>query len=186
MASEMGLEGLTIGALASDLGLSKSGLFAHFRSKERLQLDVLDAAAEQFRVQVFLPALSVARGEPRLNAIFDNWLSWAEGLPGGCLFLAGALEWDDRSGAVRDRLVDWFEALEKGLARAAELAVQQGHLRAEVEPQQFAFDMHAIAIKFHINRRLLRSDSARSRAQHSFARLVASLRPLPPGVDTRV
>lgn len=172
MAGEVGLEGLTIGALASALGLSKSGLFAHFKSKERLQLDVLDAAAEQFRSRVFLPSLAARRGQPRLRAIFQNWLGWAEELPGGCLFLAGALEWDDRQGAVRQRLVDWFDALEQGLTRAVALAIEEAHFRADLDAVQFAFEMHGIAMKFHVDRRLLRSSRAHAQAVRAFDRLL--------------
>src|SRR5512132_1431572 len=102
LATQIGLEGLTIGRLATDLGLSKSGLFAHFHSKEALQIQVLDAAAERFVEKVVRPAVRQPRGEPRVMALCDQWLAWAKTTsgPGGCLFVAAAAEFDDRAGAV--------------------------------------------------------------------------------------
>lgn len=174
LASQVGLGGLTIGALSSDLGLSKSGLFAHFLSKEKLQLDVLDAAAEHFRLVVFLPALTVPRGLPRLKSIFENWLTWVRSkeLPGGCIFLAGALEWDDREGPVREKLVGWFQALHVGLTRAVELAMEEKHFRSDLDAEQFANDMHGIVMKYHLDARLVRNDKAPARARAAFERLV--------------
>src|SRR5687767_9089309 len=107
LASRLGLEGLTIGRLAEDLELSKSGLFAHFQSKEALQVEVLRHAGERFVEEVIRPALKAPRGEARLKALFTRWLEWARGksLPGGCLFVAAATELDDKEGPVRDELV---------------------------------------------------------------------------------
>ncbi len=174
LASSLGLEGVTIGELASDLGLSKSGLFAHFKSKEKLQLDILDAAAEHFRSKVFLPALQLPRGRPRLERIFQNWLDWVSSreIPGGCIFLAGALEWDDRGGPIRERLVSWFRASEAGTERAVQLAIDEGHLLPELSAAQFAFEMHGIVMKYHLDARLLRSEVARRRAEAAFSRLL--------------
>lgn len=173
LASSVGLESVTIGDLASALGLSKSGLFAHFKSKERLQLAILDAAADHFRTRVFVPALSVSRGETRLVAIFEDWLRWVTSpeLPGGCIFLAGALEWDDREGPVRERLVSWFGALTHGLEKAAGLAIECGDFRADLDPTQFAFEMHAVVMKYHVDARLLRHPSALQHAQRAWHRL---------------
>lgn len=174
LASGVGLEGLTIGELARDLGLSKSGLFAHFRSKEQLQLDVLDAAAEHFRRLVFHPALQVPRGRPRIESIFEHWLGWvlSEELQGGCIFLAGAAEWDDREGPVRERLVSWFAALDRGLSKAVRLAIDEGHFANEVDPLQFASEWHGIVMKYHLDVRLLRSPAAEAHARHAFEGLV--------------
>ena len=106
-ASERGLEGLSIGGLAKEAGLSKSGLFAHFSSKENLQIQVLETAVHRFVETVISPALRERRGIPRIRALFDNWLGWDRdaGLPGGCIFISTANELDDRPGPVRDRLV---------------------------------------------------------------------------------
>src|SRR5690349_8527699 len=104
LARSVGLDGITIGTLASETGLSKSGLFAHFQSKEKLQLEILELAAAQFTDEVFRPALAKPRGIPRLRAIFDRWLAWGQ-KPGGCLFIAASAELDDQPGPVRDELV---------------------------------------------------------------------------------
>src|SRR3989442_4726407 len=108
LASQVGLTGLTIGALADHLRLSKSGLFAHFRSKEALQIQVLEHAAASFVEAVVRPALQQPRGEPRMRALFERWLEWeqAEALPGGCVFVAAASELVDRPGPARDRVVE--------------------------------------------------------------------------------
>lgn len=178
LAGVVGLAGLTIGELATQLGLSKSGLFAHFKSKENLQLMVLDAAAEHFAARVFRPALKAPRGEPRIHALFENWLRWTSSreLPGGCIFLAGAAEWDDQEGPVRDRLVEWFEKLNQSLARAASIAVEEGHFPKDLDTAQFAYDLHAIVLKYHLQARLLRSPDALSRAGDAYHRLLAATR----------
>src|SRR5512140_581658 len=117
LASELGLEGLTIGRLAEALELSKSGLFAHFGSKEALQVAVLDRAGERFAEVVVRPALAAPRGEARLRALFERWLAWPRevALPGGCIFVQAASELDDRPGAARDRLAalerEWLETI---------------------------------------------------------------------------
>jgi AcrR family transcriptional regulator len=179
IASLEGLGSLTIGSLAEDLGLSKSGLFAHFKSKERLQLEVLEAAASNFTLEVFHPALVKARGLPRLRAIFDNWLGWIQSNQsrGGCVFIAAAMEWDDREGEVRDAVVDWMQKLHAGLVRATELAVQAGDLRADVDVDGFANDVHGIALKYHLGARLMRLPTAVPEARASFERLVQSCAP---------
>src|SRR5690242_16674372 len=106
MATEVGLEGLTIGALASDLDMSKSGLFAHFRSKEELQMQVIERQREKFVDEVVRPVLSVPGGEPRVRALFERWLAWRGSQPGGCFFANASFELDDRPGPVRDRLAE--------------------------------------------------------------------------------
>src|SRR5689334_16696408 len=106
LASTDGINGLTLGRLAESVGMSKSGLFAHFRSKEELQLRVLEAVIEQFREEVVRPALQKPRGIPRLQALFDGWLVWSDHprTPGGCLMTQAAVELDDQPGAPRDLL----------------------------------------------------------------------------------
>jgi AcrR family transcriptional regulator len=178
LAGQVGLEGLTIGELASDMGLSKSGLFAHFKSKERLQLAVLDAAAQHFVQRVFMPAMKQPRGEPRLRAIFENWLEWirSQELPGGCIFLAGAMEWDDREGAVRDQLVSWFEQLYAGMRKAISLCVEEGHFRDDIDIDQLTSELHGIALKYHLDNRLLRNRRASERARKAYDRLIDAAR----------
>jgi AcrR family transcriptional regulator len=172
VATRVGLEGLSIGELASELGVSKSGLFAHFGSKENLQLAVLDFAASDFRRRVFEPALQQPRGLPRLLAVFDAWLDWAAARErGGCIFLSCAAEYDDRDGLVRDALVAWFEALYRGLERTFALAIAEKHL-AHDDPAQLVSEMHGIVLKFHLDARLLRRVGAREKARTAFARVL--------------
>lgn len=178
LASTLGIEGLTLGVLASSLGLSKSGLFAHFRSREALQVAVLDTAAERFRELVVVPALRAPRGEPRVRVLFDKWLEWgkAKFQPGGCVFVAAAAELDDQPGPVRDKLVqtqkDWLGAL----TQAASIAVEEGHFRKDLDPAQFAFEMYALVLGFHHHSRLLREPGSTKRARVAFERLVESAR----------
>src|SRR5262249_39053825 len=136
LASQLGLEGLTIGRLANDLDLSKSGLFAHFQSKEALQLQVLEHAAARFVETVSRPAVALPRGEPRLRAIFDGWIDWpsSSGLKGGCFFVAAAAELDDRPGPVRDRLVELQRDWLAFLGKAVRIAIAEGHFREDVDP----------------------------------------------------
>lgn len=178
LAARLGLEGLSIGLLAQDLGLSKSGLFAHFGSKEQLQLDVLDLAAELFREAVFDAAWRGASGEAKLARLFENILGWvaARGVPGGDIYLAGAFEWDDVPGAVRQRVVDWFEKFKASLARAVHAAVEQGALRPDVDAELFAFQLHGIFTSFHLEARLLNNPKAPELARRAFEHLLAGAR----------
>ncbi|HEX6201027.1 MAG TPA: TetR/AcrR family transcriptional regulator [Thermoanaerobaculia bacterium] len=177
-ASQVGLEGLTIGSLADEVGLSKSGLFAHFDSKEALQLQVLETAAERFVETVVAPALKEPRGEPRVRALFQHWMEWetAKFQPGGCIFIATAHELDDRPGPVRERLValqrDWLEAL----ATAAKIAIEEGHFRPGLDIRQFASDLYAVILAYHHFSRLLRDPAAEGRARSSFESLLAASR----------
>lgn len=179
VASTVGLEALTIGRLAERVGLSKSGLFAHFKSKETLQIGVLEHARADFIQRVVAPALAAPRGLPRIEALFDRWLEWGRGAPGregGCVFLQAAAEYDDRPGEVRDCLVasqrDWTEALQK----AAALAVEEGHLGAQADPAQFAFELYGLMMSCHFHARLLSDRAAIERARAGFERLIASYR----------
>ena len=178
LATQVGLEGLTIGRLATDLGLSKSGLFAHFRSKEALQIQVLDAAAERFVDEVVKPAVREPRGEPRVRVLFDRWLAWTKtnSGPGGCLFVAAAAELDDRPGPVRDRLV----ALQKGwlemIAIVFRTGVTEGVFRPDLDPEEFAHDLYSVMLGFHHASRLMRDPRAEKRANAAFGRLLAGAR----------
>ena len=178
LATQIGLEGLTIGRLATDLGLSKSGLFAHFHSKEALQIQVLDAAAERFVEEVVRPAVRHPRGEPRMAALFDSWLAWTKSnsVPGGCLFVAAAAELDDRPGPVRDRLV----ALQKGWLEMIAIVYRNGvserQFREDLDADQFAHDLYSVMLGFHHASRLLRDPRAEDRARAAFERLLSSVR----------
>ena len=178
LAGNIGLESVSIGDLAQDLGLSKSGLFAHFRSKERLLLDVLEVAAEHFTARIFRPAAEKPRGEARLVALFELWLKqiYSRELPGGCVFMAGAFEWDDRQGPVRERVVGHFKALHQTLARAARISIDEKQFRADLDVDQFANELHAVLLKYHLEARLLRNRRALLHARKAFQRLLADAR----------
>jgi AcrR family transcriptional regulator len=178
LATRIGIEGLTIGRLAEDLGMSKSGLFAHFRSKETLQLEMLKLAGARMVDSVVKPALAAPRGEPRVRALFERWVAWerSPSLPGGCPFTAASFELDDQSGPVRDFVVqnlrDWLDTL----AGAARIAVQEGHFRADLDCEQFAHDCQGIGLAFVHAARLMRDPRARERAQTAFEALVRAAR----------
>ena len=146
LASVEGLEGLTIGRLADDLKMSKSGLFAHFGSKEELQLATVEEARNRFLGEVFLPALQEERGYPRLVAICRAWLDYVKRgvFPGGCFFAAASFEYDGRPGVVRDAIAatmnQWIDAITK----AIRLAQEEGHLDPSVDPKQLAFEVNAL------------------------------------------
>jgi AcrR family transcriptional regulator len=178
IASRDGLEGLTIGSLSSEMGLSKSGLFAHFGSKEELQCQVLETAARRFQEEVIRPAIAAPRGEPRIRALFDRWLAWANrsDMPGGCVLIAAAVELDDRPGPQRDHLVQAHRGRVAALAKAASLAIEAGHFRRDLDPEQFAFDFYAITLGYHDHNRLLRDPKAEERARTAFESLLASCR----------
>jgi AcrR family transcriptional regulator len=178
LASRDGLEGLSIGGLAGELGLSKSGLFAHFGSKEDLQLAVLREAVARFEATVVRPALRAARGEPRIRALFEHWLDWMAdpAFPGGCILLAASVELDDREGRPRDYLAGTQRLLLETLAKAARLAVEAGHLRADLDCDQFAFEMYALVLARGHWKRLLRDPQADVRARAAFESLIARSR----------
>jgi AcrR family transcriptional regulator len=178
LASRDGLGGLSIGVLAGDLGLSKSGLFAHFGSKEDLQLAVLEEAATRFTDTVMRPAFRAARGEPRIRRLFENWMAWISdpATPGGCVFLAAATELDDREGRPRDFLVGSQRQLVVSLARSARMAVEEGHFAAGLDADQFAFDLYSLLLGCSHWKRLLRDPKAETRARAAFERLVATAR----------
>jgi AcrR family transcriptional regulator len=166
LVSKSGLDGLTIGTLAEATGMSKSGLFAHFGSREELLLAVLAHGQAQFGEVVFQPAMAKPRGLPRLRAMFVNWLDWTESaeLPGGCPMIGGATEFDDKPGAVRDMLAGGQRSWIETLKRAARQAVEEGQLSQDTDPEQIAFEMFGIALVVHHHRRLLGYRKARERA----------------------
>ena len=172
-ASEVGLEGLTVGTLASKAGMSKSGLYAHFGSKEDLQCQVLDAAAALFVDVVMTQTLKQPRGLPRVRKLYSVWLDWAtRELSGGCLFIAAATEYDDREGPVRDRLIHHLRDVLGAIARAGRIAVEEGHFLADLDVEQFAYEFWAILLGYHHYVRLLRREDARQRADQAFERLI--------------
>jgi AcrR family transcriptional regulator len=178
LASSVGLEGLSIGNLAAKLGLSKSGLFAHFGSKDELELEVLRSARRRFEDTVIRPALSAPRGEPRLRALLDHWLKWIENpsMPGGCIFVEAAAELDARPGPQREFLVSSQKEWLAALTRAAVLAIEAGHFREDTDAQQFAYELNSLMLGYHHAKRLLGDTNADSRLRRGFDRLLDSVR----------
>ena len=178
LASRVGLEGLTIGALAAELDLSKSGLFAHFHSKEALQVQVLDHGAGVFVENVVRPALSAPRGEPRMRALFDRWLEWARSTPlsGGCLFVQAAVELDDQPGLARDRLVAYQRQWLDVIATSLQKGIDAGAFRRDADTLQFAHDLYGVMLAYHHASRLLRDPQAETRARRAFDALLAAAR----------
>jgi len=178
LASELGLEGLTLGRLADELDLSKSGLFAHFSSKENLQVQTLDRAAERFSEFVVRPAIAEQGGEKRLRALFERWLEWPRRVrqPGGCIFVAAAAELDDRPGPARDRLVALQREWRATIARVVKRAQELGEFRRDLDAEQLAFELHGVGLACHESVRLLRDPRALERARTAFERLVADAR----------
>jgi AcrR family transcriptional regulator len=174
IVSKAGLDGLTIGTLADATGMSKSGLFAHFGSREELLLAVLAHGQAQFTAVVFQPAMAKARGLPRLKAMFTHWLDWTESaeLPGGCPMIGGASEFDDKPGPVRDMLAGGQRTWIDTLKRTVRQAIEEGQMPDDTDPEQIAFEMFGIALVVHHHRRLLGYPKARARALAALDKLL--------------
>ena len=173
LASEVGFEGLTIGSLAKQTGLSKSGLYAHFDSKEQLQCDVLDAAAAYFVDQVVAPSMKSPRGRARLQRLFELWLEWEEDChSGGCPFVAATVEFDDRPGAVRERLQRHMHDLMDVIAGSVQVAIDEGQFAADTDAKRFAFDVWGILLAYQSFSRLLDQPDAVAQASRSFEALL--------------
>lgn len=179
IACSAGLEGLSIGPLAQAVGMSKSGVFAHFGSREDLQLAVLDAAGERFIAHVLRPALKQPRGLPRLQAIMDAWFDWDRHTEGGCVLLSAASEYDDRPGALRDRLIEHDQRWRQEIGRAIRLAVETGELADDTDPDQMAFELYSIALVVHHDAGLFSFELAAERGRRALERLIRSYAPHP-------
>lgn len=181
LASQIGLEGLSIGALAEITGMSKSGVFAHFGSREELQISVVCEYHERFEREVFYPAMQAARGIPRLQAMFDNWMVQTSAeIDSGCIYISGAVEFDDRTGPVRDALASSVTSWQAALRRAVEQAQEEGHLVKEVDPLQVAFEVHGLILALHYEARFLKAPGAAERARQGFARILERYREADP------
>ncbi|NBU88916.1 MAG: TetR/AcrR family transcriptional regulator [Betaproteobacteria bacterium] len=180
LASRNGLEGLSIGMVAERMHMSKSGVFAHFGSREELQICVIREYHRRFRAEVFEPALQQPRGLPRLRHLFESWVARVSlERISGCIYISGAVEFDDRPGAVRDALEgmvrDWQSALERSIAQS----VQEGHLAAATDAQQLLFEVHGLILALHHDAKFLRMPGAVDRALHAFTRLIERHAALP-------
>ena len=181
-SSQVGLRGITIGGLADSMGMSKSGLFAHFGSKEGLQSAVMDYAADHFTQLVIRPALKEPRGEPRLRRLFERWLGWGGyadyALPGGCIFISVASEFDDAPDTpVRAKVVQTERDLLDTIETIVRGGIADGQFREDADPAAFAHDLLAIVLGYNFSARLMRDDAAVTRAQDAFERLLRHLRP---------
>ncbi len=173
LAAEKGLEGLSMGVLAEALHMSKSGVFAHFGSREALQLCVIREYNDRFAIEVFQPALRQPRGLPRLQSLFQRWVHRvSDEIDSGCLYISGAVEFDDRPGPVRDALVTMVQAWQQALHRAMELSIQVGHLQAQTDTRQLLFEVHGLVLALHHDARFLRQADVLQRAQVAFERVV--------------
>ncbi|WP_310384501.1 TetR/AcrR family transcriptional regulator [Roseateles sp.] len=173
LASHMGLEGLSIGALADVTKMSKSGVFAHFGSREELQIAVVMEYHAKFEEEVFFTAIREARGLPRLRALFERWVGRVSvEVDSGCIYISGAVEFDDRPGPVRDALVamvrDWHAALHKAIV----LAQEAGHLHADADVDQILFELHGLILSLHHDARFMRNPGAVGRAGLGFERAI--------------
>lgn len=181
LASHVGLEGLSIGALAEVARMSKSGVFAHFGSREELQIAVVREYHARFEQEVFFPALRTRRGLPRLRALFERWVRRVSvELDSGCIYISGAVDFDDRPGPVRDALASMVGAWQAALERAIRIAVDEGHLAADTDAQQMLFEIHGLILALHHDARFLRNAGVLERARRGFERVLAHYQPVAP------
>ncbi len=174
LATHIGLEGLSIGALADVTGMSKSGVFAHFGSREELQISVIREYHVRFEQEVFYPAMNAPRGVARLRAMFGNWMQRTSiEIDSGCIYISGAVEFDDRAGPVRDALASsvltWLAAMKRAIEQAKEL----GQLRADVNPEQMLFEIHGLILALHYEARFLQTPGSIDRANAGFDNILA-------------
>ena len=173
LAGQVGLEGLSIGALAEVAGMSKSGVFAHFGSREELQISVVREYHRRFEDEVFYPAMKAARGLPRLRQLFDNWVQRTSvEIDSGCIYISGAVEFDDRPGPVRDALVESVRIWHAAVRRAVASAKQAGHLRPDTDEEQLLMEIHGLILALHYEARFLRNPGCIPRAHLGFDNLL--------------
>lgn len=174
LATQIGLEGLSIGALAEVAQMSKSGVFAHFGSREELQISVVREYHNRFEAEVFQPAMDAPRGLPRLRALFGNWMKRTSvEIDSGCLYISGAVEFDDRPGPVRDALASSVRTWLGAMRRAVEQAKSEGHLVASVNEDQLLFEIHGLILALHYEARFLQAPGSIDRAVRGFDNILA-------------
>lgn len=177
LAQQVGLEGLSIGALAEVAGMSKSGVFAHFGSREELQISVIRAYHDRFAQEVFLPAVAQPRGLPRLQALVDLWMKFTSvEIDSGCLYISGAVEFDDRPGPVREALVAMVQTWHASVRRAIVMARDAGHLRGGMDEGQMLFEMLGVILALHFEARFLKEPAALAHARAGFEQILARYR----------
>ncbi|MDD2881580.1 MAG: TetR/AcrR family transcriptional regulator [Rhodoferax sp.] len=173
LAEQIGLEGLSIGVLAEITRMSKSGVFAHFGSREELQMSVIREYYKRFSEEVFYPAMDAPRGLPRVRALFANWMKRvAIEIQSGCIFISGAVEFDDRDGPVRDALATSVQAWLGAMHRAVVQAKEEGHLVSDADEAQMAFEIHGLILALHYEARFLKNPGAIARANTGFENIL--------------
>jgi AcrR family transcriptional regulator len=173
LASHMGLEGLSIGVLADIMQMSKSGVFAHFGSREELQISVIREYHRRFEEEVFVPSIREPRGLPRLHAMFERWVRRVSvEIDSGCIYISGAVEFDDRPGPVRDALAEMVRTWHGALERAICSAVEEGHLRPDTDAAQMLYEIHGLVLALHHDARFLRNPGVLDRARTGFRRVL--------------
>ena len=174
LAAQIGLEGLSIGAIAEVMYMSKSGVFAHFGSREELQISVIREYFTRFEEEVFYPALKESTGLPRVRALFANWMKRvAVELQSGCIFISGAVEFDDRPGPVRDALAYSVQTWLSAMLRAVVLSKECGDLRPDADENQMAFEIHGLILALHYEARFLKNPGSIERANQGFENILA-------------
>ena len=185
LATQIGLEGLSIGALAEVTQMSKSGVFAHFGSREELQISVIREYHARFDDEVFRPAVREARGMPRLVALFERWVRRVSvELDSGCIYISGAVEFDDRPGPVRDALAYSVQTWHDAMKRAIAIAKQEGHLDGVTDEEQMLFEIHGLILALHHDARFLRRPGADARARAGFENVLAHYSAAPAVPDS--
>jgi AcrR family transcriptional regulator len=173
MASTLSLEAVTIGALAKRTQMSKSGLFAHFNSKENLQIEILKYAEAEFVEDVLIPAIKTKAGIPRIKKLVERWINWGSNLSGGCIFVTSSTEYADRPGKVRDYLLKQQKEWIYSLIRFAESAIKAGDFRRDIDQEQFAYDIYSLLLGFHYYHQLLRDKKTKIHQEKSLQDLLA-------------
>ena len=177
LASRNGLEGLTIGLLADRMNMSKSGVFAHFGSREDLQMEVLKLYHHRFEQEVFFPSVKEQRGLPRLESMFARWVKRVSvEIASGCIYISGAVEYDDRPGPIREALVAMVRAWQGALLRAVQQSIDVGALQEGTDPDQLVYEMYGLILALHHDARFLRVPGALERANRGFVRLIENYR----------
>lgn len=186
LASRNGLEGLSIGVVAEAAKMSKSGVFSHFGSREELQISVIREYHRRFEEEVFRPVLKENRGLPRLRGFFERWLiRVTHEIEAGCLYISGAVEFDDRPGLVRESLVGIVKTWRSALARCVQQAVDEGQLRADTDIEQVVFEIHGLVLALHHDVRFLGISDSVQRAVRGFERVIQAVAITPPALKTR-
>lgn len=173
LVRQIGFESVSIASLASEVGMSKSGLFAHFNSKEKMHLMILDHAAESFSEEIFKKAISTSRGVPRLRAIIKNWIKWYKTGEGGtCPFIAASVEYDSKKGPVKNRIKSHMRQLISSLSYTAQVCIEEGHFKKETNTDLFAYELYSLIVGHLVYLRTMESKSANKLFEQSIEQLI--------------